>query len=73
MLKLKLTINDNYVEEVKIENVGGNLNGVCTYKVSTTKEGEVGTLKHDRRDGAYKLVIKVFEMLDFKDNYEDFE
>lgn len=57
MLIIKAFVNEEQIDEILIQNKGGNLKGLCNYKV--VKPDVAGVIKHNRPDGWVPLAAMV--------------
>jgi hypothetical protein len=72
-MHIEIKINDKVIYNVKVSNMGGNVNGECLYMVhSKSIDGEyVNKVLHDRRDGAIVLAMKALNELDLEEKRDD--
>jgi hypothetical protein len=61
VLILRAFVNDKQIDEIFIQNKGGNMRGLCTYEV--VKPSLDGTIKHNRPDGWVPLAATVLSAL----------
>ena len=61
MLIIKAYINDKQIDEIQIQNVGGDPKGLSEYAVR--KPETEGTVKHHRSDGWVALAATVLGLL----------
>lgn len=66
MLIIKAYINENLIDEVHINNIGGDINGICTYRI-IDPPGYDDKIMHNRRQGWRKLASRVMMYMANKD------
>lgn len=61
MLIVPIYVNSSCIDMVRAHNMGGPMDGVCKYELTSQHLGDMGIIKHDRTHGVYKLIEKIMK------------